>query len=49
MLPKVFYNDECSVCNIEIDHYKKNVQLLNGLGSIKLLILKNTLIKLQKK
>ena len=23
MLPKVYYNDECSICNLEINHYKK--------------------------
>lgn len=23
MKPKVFYNNKCSICNIEINHYKK--------------------------
>ena len=32
MLPKVFYNDECSVCNIEIDHYKKRCTSIEWVG-----------------
>lgn len=28
MLPKVFYNDQCSICKIEINHYKKKCKTI---------------------
>ena len=39
MLTKVFYNDECAVCNIEIDHYKKKCATIEWAGFTKLTIL----------
>ena len=37
MKPKVFYNDACLVCKIEINHYKKKCQSIewSGLFAIK--------------
>ena len=32
MIPKVFYNDKCAVCNIEIDHYKKKCTTIEWVG-----------------
>ena len=36
MKPKVFFNDECSLCNMEINHYKKKITHIefNGIHSI---------------
>ena len=32
MLPKVFYNDECKICSLEINHYKKKCNLIEWKG-----------------
>ena len=31
MKPKVYFNDECSICRFEINHYKKNCSLIEWL------------------
>ena len=36
MLPKVFYNDKCSVCRIEINHYKKICNEIEWKGLFKI-------------
>ena len=37
MKPKVFYNDECLICKIEINHYKRKTNSLDwkGIHSLK--------------
>ena len=32
MAPKVFYNDECSICNFEINHFKKKCDIIEWHG-----------------
>ena len=32
MLPKIFYNNQCSLCNIEINHYKKKCDTIKWIG-----------------
>ena len=45
MKPKVYYNDECSICRIEINHYKKICNSIEWMGIHKN---KDILFKIEK-
>ena len=38
---KVFFNNSCNICKLEIDHYKKNSAREILIGNIKKKIIKN--------
>ena len=41
MPPKVFYNNECMICNIEINHYKKKCNSIEWRGIFNIKNIKN--------
>ncbi len=45
MLPKVYYNDECAICKLEINHYKKICDSINWQGIHKINDLKQEINK----